>query len=227
MLFPAARVAIAASDTLQSPKAAAELIRQLEDGEIDIVVGTQIVAKGYHFPMLTLIGIIDADIGLAGGDLRAAERTYQMLHQVSGRAGRAERPGRVALQTYLPEHPVLKALAAGDRDAFIGIEKESREVARMPPFGRLVALIVSGNDEASVDRAANGLGRAAPHSEGIRVFGPAPAPFALLRGRHRRRLLMHAAKGTPVQTIVSQWLKRAGLPKKVRIQIDVDPYSFF
>ena len=226
-LFPAARVAIAASDTLQSPRAAAELVRQLEDGEIDVVVGTQIIAKGYHFPMLTLIGIIDADIGLTGGDLRAAERTYQILHQVSGRAGRAERAGRVALQTYLPEHPVLQALAAGDRDAFMAIEKESREVAHMPPFGRLVALIVSGIDEATVDRAASGLGRSAPNIEGVRVFGPAPAPFALLRGRHRRRLLMHASKNTPVQRIVEQWLKRTGLPKKVRVQVDVDPYSFF
>lgn len=226
-MFPAARIAIAASDTLQSPTAAASLVGQLERGEIDIVVGTQIIAKGYHFPMLTLIGIIDADIGLAGGDLRAAERTYQMLHQVSGRAGRAERPGRVVLQTYLPEHPVLKAIAAGDRESFIDIEKESRSVANMPPYGRLVALIVSGADERTVDQAAEGLGRSAPHGEGLRVFGPAPAPFALLRGRHRRRLLMHAAKGLPVQSIVDSWLKRARIPKKIRVQVDVDPYSFF
>lgn len=225
-LFPAARVAIAASDTLQSPKAAAALVSALETGDIDIVVGTQIVAKGYHFPMLTLIGVIDADIGLGGGDLRAAERTYQMLHQVSGRAGRAERPGRVALQTYLPEHPVIEALTAGDRARFLAVERDSREAAKMPPFGRLVALIVSSGDEANAERAAAGLGRAAPHGDGIRVFGPAPAPFALLRGRHRRRLLLHAAKDVPVQTVVRDWLKRAGLPKKVRVQIDVDPYSF-
>ncbi|MEQ8665275.1 MAG: primosomal protein N' [Rhodospirillales bacterium] len=226
-LFPAARVAIAASDTLQSPRAAAEMIGKLEAGEIDIVVGTQIIAKGYHFPMLTLIGVIDADIGLSGGDLRAAERTFQMLHQVSGRAGRAERPGRVALQTYLPEHPVIEALGAGDRDRFITAERDSREAARMPPFGRLVALIVSGTDEALVERAAKALGRNAPTDKDLRVFGPAPAPFALLRGRHRRRLLMHSAKGVPVQGIVEKWLKRAGLPKKVRVQVDVDPYSFY
>ncbi len=225
--FPGARLTIAASDTLQSPKAAQRLVENLESGAVDIVVGTQIVAKGYHFPMLTLIGVIDGDIGLTGGDLRAAERTYQMLHQVSGRAGRAERAGRVILQTYLPEHPVMQALAAGDRDRFMATEAESRQTAHMPPFGRLVGLIVSGPNEADVDRAANGLGRAAPNEQGIRVFGPAPAPFALLRGRHRRRLLLHAAKDVAVQGVIDRWLKRAGIPKKVRVQVDVDPYSFF
>jgi len=227
MRFPDARAAVAASDTLQSPRAAAELVEQLENGDLDILIGTQIVAKGYHFPLLTLIGVIDADIGLSGGDLRAAERTFQMLHQVSGRAGRGERAGRVLMQTYLPEHPVMQALAAGDRDRFIETETESRRMANMPPFGRLVALIVSGPDEASVDHAARNLGRTAPNREGVRVFGPAPAPFALLRGRHRRRLLMHAGKDVPVQGLVGAWIKRAGLPKKVRVQVDVDPYSFF
>ena len=226
-LFPTARIAIAASDTLQSPKAAAAMIRRLETGETDIVVGTQIVAKGHHFPMLTLVGVIDADIGLGGGDLRAAERTYQMLHQVSGRAGRADRPGRVAIQTYLPDHPVIAALANGDRESFIRLESESREAARMPPFGRLAAVIVSGTDEPAVDRAAASLGRTAPHAGDTRVFGPAPAPLALLRGRHRRRLLLHAARDVAVQKRIAAWLGRARIPHGVRIQIDIDPYSFF
>jgi len=226
-IFPDARTIIAASDNIASPKAAAGLVAQIEKHEVDIVIGTQIVAKGYHFPLLTLVGVIDADLGLQGGDLRAAERTYQLLYQVSGRAGRGEKPGRVLLQTYMAAHPVIKALAAGDRDAFLATEQDAREAFHMPPFGRLVALIVSGPDEAAVDEGARNLGRTAPHSADVQVLGPAPAPFALLRGRHRRRLLLKAKKEINVQAVVRDWLSRARWPKKVRVQVDVDPYSFF
>ena len=146
ILFPEARTVIAASDMVQGPKQAAELVRQIEDKEVDLIIGTQIVAKGYHFPGLTLVGVVDADLGLSGGEFRAAERTFQLLYQVAGRAGRGDSPGRVLLQTYMPEHVVMKALASGDRDAFIAAESEARKVALMPPFGRLVALIVSGRD---------------------------------------------------------------------------------
>ena len=182
LLFPDIRTVIAASDTVRGPRQASELVHMMEDKQVDLVIGTQIVAKGYHFPALTLVGVIDADLGLSGGEFRAAERTFQLLYQVAGRAGRGDRPGQVIVQTYMPEHPVIKALAAGDRDTFIAAESAAREEAHMPPFGSLVALIVSGRDEDLVDQAASGLARVAPRGEGLRVLGPAPAPMALLRG---------------------------------------------
>ncbi|WP_029011039.1 primosomal protein N' [Azospirillum halopraeferens] len=225
-LFPDARAAIMASDTLFGPRAVQEMIGRIAAHELDIVIGTQVMAKGHHFPMLTLVGVVDADLGLAGGDLRAAERTYQLLHQVAGRAGRGERPGMVYLQTYMPEHPVMQALAAGDRDGFYALEAEMRLEAAMPPFGRLAALIVSGEDESLVDRTAMALGRAAPRSDTVAVLGPAPAPLALLRGRHRRRLLLKAPRGTAVQPLIAGWLERVEIPNAVRVQVDVDPYSF-
>ena len=224
--FPNARLEIMASDTVQSPAAASALVQRMQDREIDILVGTQIMAKGHHFPMLTLVGVVDADLGLAGGDLRAAERTYQILHQVSGRAGRAERPGRVLLQSYRPDHAVMEALVSGDRDRFMAAEAASRERHHMPPFGRLAALIVSGPDMAAVDNVARALGRARPTGDGIMVLGPAPAPLSILRGRHRRRLLVKATRGINVQALLRSWLGRVRLPGSVRVQTDVDPYSF-
>jgi primosomal protein N' (replication factor Y) len=193
---------------------------------VDLIIGSEVIAKGFHFPMLTLVGVIDADLGLEGGDLRAAERTYQLLYQVAGRAGRAERPGRVLLQTYMPEHPVMKALASGDRDRFLAAEIEARRERTMPPFGRLVGVIVSGQDEAAVTRTAHALGRRAPRGDGVEVWGPAPAPLALLRGRHRQRLLLRAPRNVPVQPLVRRWLAATEVPRNVRVQVDVDPYSF-
>ncbi|HTZ76996.1 MAG TPA: primosomal protein N', partial [Stellaceae bacterium] len=193
--FPGARLATVASDTLTGPRAVAELVRGVEEHTIDIVIGTQVMAKGHHFPLLTLVGVVDADLGLTGGDLRAAERTFQLLHQVAGRAGRAERPGVVYLQTYMPEHPVMKALVANDRDRFLAAEAEERRQHHWPPFGRLAALILSGPDDESVDFAARAFARSAPHLRGIEVLGPAPAPLAVLRGRHRRRFLVKAERG--------------------------------
>jgi len=225
-LWPDARLAVVASDTLFSPHAIQEVIGRVADHDLDLIVGTQILAKGHHFPMLTLVGVVDADLGLAGGDPRAGERTFQMLHQVAGRAGRAERPGRVLVQTHMPEHPVMIALAAGDRDGFYEVEAEMRRDAGMPPFGRLVALVVSGEDEAEVDRVAFALGRNAPRSDDVSVLGPAPAPLALLRGRHRRRLLLRASSGVRVQPLTRAWLERVEVPAAVRIQVDVDPISF-
>jgi len=224
-LFPDARAAIMASDTLDGPRALRELLARVRAREVDVLVGTQVMAKGHHFPMLTLVGVVDADLGLAGGDLRGAERTFQMLHQVSGRAGRAERPGRVLVQTHMPEHPVMRALASGDRDAFLAREAEERRAAGMPPYGRLAALIVSGEDEGRVEAAARALALAAPR-DGVEVLGPARAPLALLRGRHRRRLLLKAPRGVAVQPLLADWLARADVPGTVRVQVDVDPYSF-
>jgi primosomal protein N' (replication factor Y) len=224
--FPDARVQIASSDTLAGPSAAAEFSRAVRAGEVDIIIGTQVVAKGHHFPLLTTVGVVDADLGLAGGDLRAAERTYQLLHQVAGRAGREDKFGTVYLQTHQPENPVMRALVEWDRDGFLAEEARAREAAGMPPFGRLVALVISARDARSADDAARLLARAAPRFSDVQVFGPAPAPLALLRGRHRRRLLLKAGRAVNVQRIVRDWLGGLKLPSAVRVSVDVDPYGF-
>ncbi len=224
--FPEARLGIMASDTLTGPHAAAEMIRAVEAHEIDVVIGTQVVAKGHHFPLLTLVGVVDADLGLEGGDLRAAERTFQLLHQVAGRAGRAERPGLVYLQTWMPEHGVMAALLADDRDRFFATEAEGRKAHGMPPFGRLAAVILSAPDDESADFTARAFARAAPHLPGVETLGPAPAPLRVLRGRHRRRFLVKARRDVNLQAVLRQWLARVRVPSNVRVQVDVDPYSF-
>jgi primosomal protein N' (replication factor Y) (superfamily II helicase) len=224
--FPKARLGVMASDTLTGPHAAEALIRAVEAHEIDVVIGTQVVAKGHHFPLLTLVGVVDADLGLEGGDLRAAERTFQLLHQVSGRAGRAERPGIVYIQTWMPEHGVMKALLADDRDRFVALEAESRKEHGMPPYGRLAALVISAPDDESADFTGRALARAAPHLPGVETLGPAPAPLRVLRGRHRRRFLVKARRDVNLQAVVRQWLARVKVPSNVRLQVDIDPYSF-
>ena len=225
-LFPDARRIVMASDTIAGPAAATAAAAAIAARQVDLIIGTQIVAKGWHFPHLTLVGVVDADLGLAGGDLRAAERTLQLLHQVSGRAGRAEAPGKVMLQTFSPDHPVMRALVSGDVAAFMAEEAAGRRPGHWPPFGRLAALIVSSEDEREADRAARDLGLAAPRMPGIEVLGPAPAPLALLRGRHRRRLLLKARRDVPVQPVLRDWVSRVELPNSVRVQIDVDPVGF-
>jgi primosomal protein N' (replication factor Y) len=170
--------------------------------------------------------VVDADLGRAGGALRAAERTVQLLHQGAGRAGRAEAPGEVLLQTYAPDHPVMQALVANDLAAFLAEEKAQRAPGHWPPFGRLAALIVSSEDPQEAARAARDLGLLAPGGQGITVLGPAPAPLALLRGRHRHRLLLKAERGVAVQPVLREWLARAKLPPAVRVQVDIDPVSF-
>ena len=225
-VFPEARRLVMASDTLPGPAAAAEAVRAIAAREVDLVIGTQVVAKGWHFPHLTLVGVVDADLGLGGGDLRASERTVQLLHQVAGRAGRAEAPGRVLLQTYSPEHPVMRALVAGDLAAFMEREAASRRPGNWPPFGRLAALIVSADTAEAAEAVARDLGRAAPHGPGIAVLGPAPAPLAVLRGRHRRRLLLKTRRDIAVQPLLRLWLAEVAPPRGVRIEVDVDPVSF-
>jgi len=226
LLFPKARISIADSDHISTQTAAAELVEKMENRDIDLVIGTQMIAKGYHFPYLTLVGVIDADLGLSGGDMRAAERTFQMLYQVAGRAGRSERPGRVVLQSYLTDHPVIKALVSGERESFFEEETAARKDMGMPPFGRLVALIVSGVDENAVDQMARGLARTAPRIDGVDVWGPAPAPIQMLRGRHRRRLLLKARRDISVQPIIRQWMGLIKRNNAVRVQVDIDPISF-
>ncbi len=225
-VVPGKRMAIMTSDSVHGPDDAAALVNAITAREVDVLIGTQMVAKGHHFPFLTLVGIVDADLGLSGGDLRAAERTYQMLQQVAGRAGRAERPGRVLLQTYEPEHPVLTALISGEDEEFFRLEKEARAYGGWPPFGRLAALIVSGRDPNLVDDIAGALGRTGPEAPGVRVLGPAPAPFAILRGQHRRRLLLKTDRANPVQPLLRAWLAQVKIPSSVRVRVDVDPYSF-
>jgi primosomal protein N' (replication factor Y) (superfamily II helicase) len=225
-LFPDARVLVMASDTMPTPDAAAAAAQSIEARVVDLIIGTQIVAKGWHFPHLTLVGVVDADLGLAGEDLRASERTVQLLHQVAGRAGRAEAPGKVLLQTFSPEHPVMRALIQGDLAAFLESEAAQRRPGNWPPYGRLAAVIVSAGTAASADALARDLGNAAPFGEGIQVLGPAPAPLSILRGRHRRRLLLKTRRDVAVQPLLTAWLARVKVPRDGRVDVDVDPVSF-
>uniref|UniRef100_UPI0035CC1A8C primosomal protein N' n=1 Tax=uncultured Sphingomonas sp. TaxID=158754 RepID=UPI0035CC1A8C len=225
-LFPDARIAVVTSDTMWSPAKAAEFVARMEAHDIDIVVGTQLVTKGYHFPNLTLVGVIDADLGLDGGDLRASERTFQQIMQVAGRAGRGAKPGHVYIQTHSPDAAVMKALVSGDAEAFYAAETEHRREANAPPFGRFAGIVVSSEDQKAALETARLIGRAAPQHEAMEVYGPAPAPLAMLRGRHRFRLLIHAKRGLAVQDIVREWLGGVEWPSKVRVVVDVDPYSF-
>lgn len=225
-ILPQARVALVTSDTLTSPAKAAEFVAQAEAKAIDVIVGTQLVTKGFHFPELTLVGVVDADMGLEGGDLRAAERTYQQVAQVAGRAGRGEKPGEVLIQTRHPEAPVIEALASGDRDAFYAAETEARRDANAPPFGRWAAIIVSSEDEAEARDAARAIGGTAPRLKDVLVLGPAPAPLSLLRGRYRYRLLINARRSTELQRVIREWLDPLRFAPGVRVAVDVDPYSF-
>lgn len=224
--FPDARIEILSSDITSSLAEVSAVIRKMEQGEVDILIGTQILAKGHHFPSLTLVGIVDADLGLMGSDLRASEQTFQLLSQVSGRAGRGEKKGTVYLQTLYPENAVLQALIANDRDKFLTLEKKTRRILKMPPYGKLAAIIVSGTNRDQTENVAVRLGQAAPNSDCISTLGPAPAPIYMLRGRYRYRLLVKTAKNIKIQEVVREWLRRVDCPSNVRIEVDVDPYSF-
>ncbi|MEC8772823.1 MAG: primosomal protein N', partial [Pseudomonadota bacterium] len=224
--LPQARVFVATSDTLNSPGRAAEFIAAVEAREVDVIVGTQLVTKGFHFPELTLVGVVDADLGLEGGDLRAGERTYQQVAQVAGRAGRGSKPGEVLIQTRHPEAPVIAALAAGDRDAFYSAETEMRREAGAPPFGRWAAIIISSEDDAEAREAANRIGAFRPEVAECLILGPAPAPMALLRGRYRYRFLINARRSVQLQDVIRRWLGALDHPPGVRVAVDIDPYSF-
>lgn len=223
--FPEAHVAMMTSDTMTSLGTAEDTVQAMTRGEIDILVGTQMMAKGYHFPHLHLIGVVDADLGLQGGDMRAGERTYQLLHQVAGRAGREREQGRVMLQTYLPDHPVMQALAAHDRAALEALELDSREAATLPPFGRLAALIIEAEKETDAVQACRALSARIPQGD-IQVLGPAPAPLARLRGRYRYRFLVRAGREVQLQPFLKGWVGQFDFPARIRVRIDVDPYSF-
>jgi primosomal protein N' (replication factor Y) len=226
LLFPQARIAVFSSDTIFDAREARRMVQAMAEGQIDILVATQAAAKGHNFPSLTLVGVVDADLGLRGGDLRAAERTYQLLAQATGRAGRRDRPGRALLQTYAPEHAVMQALKAQDRDAFVAAEMDEREAAGLPPFGRLAAVIASGLDPIQLEDFVRQMAQAAPNTEGVEVYGPADAPLGLIRGRRRKRFLVRADRGVDLSAYMAAWRARVRPRGSVRVVIDIDPYSF-
>jgi primosomal protein N' (replication factor Y) len=223
--FPEARLAILSSD-LARGQMLRDVIREVAEGTHNLVIGTQLVAKGHHFPHLTFVGVVDADLALESSDPRAAERTWALLSQVAGRAGRGEKAGEALVQTYAPDHPMMRALAAGDREGFIAGEKRIREAARLPPYGRLASLILSGSDGAETERFARSLARAIPDAKDVDVLGPAPAPIALVRGRHRWRYLVKSGRDVDIQAFLRLWLKDVKPRGSLRLDIDVDPYNF-
>ncbi len=225
-LFPNARVAVFSSDTMMDTAATRGLIAAMTDGEIDILVATQAAAKGHDFPNLTLVGVVDADLGLRGGDLRAAERTFQLLAQASGRAGRREAAGKALIQSWAPDHAVMQALAAQDRDDFVATEMAMREASGLPPYGRLAALIISGEDPVGLEAFVQTLAAAAPNAENVEVYGPADAPLSLVRGRRRKRFLVRADRTVDLQGFLAAWRARVKVPGSIRLTIDVDPHSF-
>ena len=228
-LFPKARVAVLSSDLYGSARAMKAHIEDIAQGGTDIIIGTQLVAKGHNFPLLTLVGVIDADLGLQGSDLRAAERTFQLMRQVAGRAGRAETPGEALLQTYQPEHAVIRAILAGDEESFWKAEAEERKAAGVPPYGRMAGIILSSPNVQDVfDLGAQMARMDGPLRQiGAQVYGPAPAPIARVRGRHRVRLLVKAEKAAPLQQALTTWVAQFRLPHNLRMAIDIDPQSFY
>jgi primosomal protein N' (replication factor Y) len=218
---------VLSSDLVESVERLREELNEVADGRFDIIIGTQLVAKGHHFPKLNLVGVIDADLGLANGDPRAAERTFQLLFQVVGRAGREEGRGIGFLQTYQPEHPVIRALLAGDREAFYANEIELRERTHYPPFGRLASLLISAKQRSDAESYGRRLVASAPSSQEVRILGPAEAPLAVVRGRHRFRLLVKSPRGFDLSAYLRRWL--AAAPKRegnLKLEVDVDPQSF-
>lgn len=224
--FPSARVALVSSDTISTRQSLERIVAKMESGEIDIVIGTQILAKGHHFPNLTLVGVVDADMGLFGTDFRAAEHTFQQLFQVAGRAGRGEFPGRVLLQTYQPQHPVLCAICAGDRDAFMAADMASRQSAKMPPFGQLIAVIVECQREDTLKKYCAGLAAAAPHAPGVKIMGPIAAGVYQIRNWYRMRFLVMGGPTTLLQPVVAHWLRAIKQPANMRVKVDVNPQNF-
>ena len=228
-LFPEARTSVLSSDVFGSARALKAEIERIASGDADIIIGTQIVAKGHNFPLLTLVGVIDADLGLQGSDLRAAERTFQLMRQVAGRAGRADKPGVAYLQTYQPGHPVIEAILSGDEEEFWKAEARERKQAGVPPYGRMAGIVLSSPDVQEVFDIGRILAsRQEPLSRiGAQVFGPAAAPIARIRGRHRVRLLVKAEKSAPLQEALAAWVGQVKMPSNLRLSIDIDPQTFY
>jgi primosomal protein N' (replication factor Y) len=226
-LFPEARSMVLSSDLITSIETMRAELNEIAEGLVDIIIGTQLVAKGHHFPRLNLVGVVDADLGLNNGDPRAAERTWQLLNQVVGRAGRDQGRGVGFLQTHQPEHPVVKALVACDREAFYASEIEGRERTLYPPFGRLASLIISAGDRPTAEGFARRLASSVPHHEHVQVLGPAEAPLAVIKGRYRFRLLLKSARGFDLSSYLRQWLAAGPKTKgNLKLEVDIDPQSF-
>lgn len=226
-LFPNARIAVLSSDLIQSVAEMHQIFSDIEAGHYDLIIGTQLIAKGHHFPGLSMVGVVDADLGLGQGDLRAAERTFQLLHQVVGRAGRESVPGIGYLQTHMPEHPVMEALATGDEDEFYSREIAAREQFALPPFGHLASLLITGKDKALVNGFARTMAQQTPKTEGVTILGPAEAPLGMVRGRHRVRILVKARRGVDLQVFLKTWIAQTGKPKHgMRLIVDSDPMNF-
>lgn len=228
-LFPDSKIGVLSSDNVESISELQKRIEKFTSGDVDIIIGTQLVSKGHNFPNITLVGVIDADLGLQGSDLRAAEKTFQSLRQVSGRAGRHKKVGKALLQTYSPEHPVILAIVRGDDDIFWAVEAAARKSAKSPPFGKMVALILSGVDEKELFGIAHYMARLweASYKSEAKIFGPALAPVSKIRGRYRVRLLIKVQKKKNIQTSIRSWLKRIAIPRSVKMNIDVDPQNFY
>jgi primosomal protein N' (replication factor Y) len=226
LLFPEARLMIMTSDTLSSPKKIEEAFQKIHDQQIDIIIGTQVMAKGHHFPFLTLVGVIDGDASLGGGDLRATEKTYQLLYQVGGRAGRQNLKGSVLIQTHTPDHPVMQAIQDYNHDAFLDLELESRKVLDLPPFGKLGALIISGKDQAFLERYVQDVAQQMPHHAKVQILGPTPAPLFKLHHWYRWRFLIKVPKEISIQKVIHHWMNQIHIPSNIKMTIDIDPYSF-
>lgn len=224
--FPDAKVAIMSSDHTSKWSEIESIVKRLEEGEIDILIGTQMVTKGYHFPKLTLVGIIDGDNGLSGSDPRIAERTYQLLHQVGGRAGRADLKGRVLIQTYVPEQPIMQALLSENRKDFLDEECSARENWDLPPYTRLVAILLEGRNQKEVLEIAQHIALNAPPIEGIEILGPVEAPLPFIRGKYRMRILLKIKQNVSAQKYMK--VLKDYFPKKssTNIEIDIDPFQF-
>ena len=229
-LFPEAKSITLSSDTMKNQNLLTNAIEQIKNSEVDIIIGTQMVAKGHDFPKLKLVGIIDGDIGLSGGDLRASERSFQLLQQVAGRSGRhtagTNDKGLVYLQTFDTENPIIKAIAQNNRDDFFEKELISRKNANMPPYGRLAAIILSSRFESNLDSFATDISRLAPSFKNVKIFGPAPAPMYFLRGKYRRRFLIKSDKTVNIQKVLIDWTKKINKPSNINLTIDIDPFSF-
>ncbi|MCR5224875.1 MAG: primosomal protein N' [Alphaproteobacteria bacterium] len=222
--LPMARIQIVSSDTVNSEKNIEDLVNAIANHEVDIVVGTQILAKGHHFPNITLVGIVDGDLGLNGADLRAAEKTYQLINQVAGRAGREEKEGRIFIQTFNPEHSLYATLKSNNPFAFLNLEIESRRRNKLPPYSNFASLIISGTNKELTRKVAEQLRKTCP--QGIKIFGPAPAPIFLLRGRVRWRILLQSTQKKSINSAIKKWIFSQKTPKNVKIQIDIDPITF-
>jgi primosomal protein N' (replication factor Y) len=225
--LPRARVLRLDADVARRERPA-EVVAAFARGEADVLLGTQMIAKGFDFPRVTLVGVLDADVALHLPDFRASERTFQLLVQVAGRAGRGKEPGEVLVQTCTPDHPAVAAASANDAKRFLDAELRARKEASYPPYARLATLLFTGPDEAAVEKAADACAaELAAEAErlGVEILGPAPQALARLRGRYRWHLLLKAG-GKAVREVAAlglAWAESRKRPRSVRVQADVDP----